>query len=94
MVNEAMRAYEYVPASEPTLTSTSEVLQAIRGLKFGKAPGPNRVPNTVLRHLPKRAMTFLTNVFNAVHRRQCFPSAWKQRGVHTEAGKGPHAFLP
>jgi hypothetical protein len=38
MVSEAMRAYEYAPASEPKLTSPSEVLQAIKGLKVGKDP--------------------------------------------------------
>jgi hypothetical protein len=78
MFDEAMRAYEYAPASEPKLTSPSEVQQAIRGLKVGKAPGPNGVPNRVLRHLPKRAITFFTKVFKAVLRRQYFPSAWKR----------------
>jgi hypothetical protein len=77
VVNEAMRAYEYAAASEPKLTSPSEVLQAMKCLKFVKAPGPNVIPNRVLRHLPKRAMIFLTKVFNAVLRRQYFPSAWK-----------------
>jgi archaellum component FlaG (FlaF/FlaG flagellin family) len=31
MVSDAMRAYEYAPASEPKLSSPSEVLQAIKG---------------------------------------------------------------
>jgi hypothetical protein len=44
MVNKAMRAYEYAPASEPRLTSPSEVQQAVRGLRVGKAPGPNGIP--------------------------------------------------
>jgi hypothetical protein len=35
MVNEAMCAYEYAPASELKLTRPSEVLQAIRGMKVG-----------------------------------------------------------
>jgi hypothetical protein len=60
MVNRAMRTYEYVPASELKVTSPSEVQQAIRGLKVGKASGPNDIPNRVLRHLPTRAITFLT----------------------------------
>jgi hypothetical protein len=30
MVIEVMRAYQYAPASEPTLTSASKVIQAIR----------------------------------------------------------------
>jgi hypothetical protein len=37
VVNEAIRAYEYAQASEPNLTSSSEVLQAIKGIKVGKA---------------------------------------------------------
>jgi hypothetical protein len=65
-VDVAMRAYEHAPASEPTLTTPSEVLQAIKGLKAGKAPDPNGIPKRFLRHLPKRAITFLTKVFNAV----------------------------
>jgi hypothetical protein len=93
MVDEAMCAYDYAPASEPKLTSPSEVLQAIRGLKVGKAPGPNGVPNRILRHLLKRAITLLTKVFNAVLRRQYFPSAWKHARVVSilKPGKKSHA---
>jgi hypothetical protein len=40
----------YAPASEPKLTSPSEVSQAMKGLKAGKAPGPNGIPNKVLKH--------------------------------------------
>jgi hypothetical protein len=69
LVDVEMRAHEYAPASEPTLTTPSEVIKAVKGLKVGKAPGPNFVPNRVLRHLPKRAITFLTKVVNAVLRR-------------------------
>jgi hypothetical protein len=81
MVNEAMRAYEYAHASEPKLISPLEVEEAIRGLKVSKAPGPNGIPNRVLRQLPKRAITFLTKVFIAVLRKQYFLSAWKHARV-------------
>jgi hypothetical protein len=77
LVDVEVRAYEYAPASEPTLPTLSEVIKHIKGLKVGKAPVPNCVPNRVLSHLPKRAVTFLTKVFNAVLRRQYFPPAWK-----------------
>ena len=40
VVSEAMRAYSYGPASEPTVTNPTEVQDAIWGLKVGKAPGP------------------------------------------------------
>jgi hypothetical protein len=44
-----------------------------KGLEVGKAPGPNGVPNRVLRYRPQRAITFLTKVYNAVLRRHYFP---------------------
>jgi hypothetical protein len=75
-VNEALCAYEYASASEPKLTSPSKDQEAINGLKVGKAPGLNGVPNRALRHLPKRAIIFYTKLFNTVHRRQYFPPAW------------------
>jgi hypothetical protein len=65
-VDVTMPACEYAPASESTLTTPSEVIKAIKGLKVGKSSGPNGIPNRVLRHLPKRAITFLKIVFNAV----------------------------
>jgi hypothetical protein len=54
MVDEAMRAYEYAPSSEPTLNVLSGVLQAIKGLKVDTSAGPNCIPKRVLRHFPKR----------------------------------------
>jgi hypothetical protein len=67
MNNEAMRVYECALASERKLTNPSSVLQAVRGLMVGKAPGRNGIPNRVLRHLPKRSRKFLT---------QFFPPTW------------------
>jgi hypothetical protein len=46
MVNEPVHAYEYAPASEQKLASPSEVLQAIKGLKVGKALGSNSIPES------------------------------------------------
>jgi hypothetical protein len=73
--NDAM--FNDAPASEPDLTSPLEVLQAIRKLRFGKAPGPNGIQNRVLRYPTKRDIIFLTKLFNAFLRRQYFPPAWK-----------------
>jgi hypothetical protein len=78
MVDVEMSAYEYAPASEPTLTTPSEVIKAIKGLKVCKAPGPSDIRNWVLKYLPILSITFLTNVFNAVIRRQCFSPELKQ----------------
>jgi len=36
--------HTFAPASEPKLTNPTEVQDAIRGLKVGKAPGPDGIP--------------------------------------------------
>jgi len=59
VVNEAMREYSFVLASEPKLTKTTEVQDAIRGLRVGKAPGPNDIPNRPLKYLPLRVISLL-----------------------------------
>jgi hypothetical protein len=42
MVDEALRAYKYAPASEPTLTIPSEVLQAHQWIQGWQGSGPER----------------------------------------------------
>jgi hypothetical protein len=56
-------------------------------------PGRRRsVPNRVLRHLPKRKITSLTNVFNAILSRQHFPPVRKHARVVSIVKPGrPHA---
>ena len=65
------------PASEHKLTNPDEVHEAIRGLKVSKAPDPNRA----LKHLPKRAVSLLAHVLNAVLRTHHFPQVWKHARV-------------
>jgi hypothetical protein len=80
-VTEALQAYSYAPSSEPQLTNPMEVQDAIRGLKFGKAPVPNGLPNRALKHLPQRAISLLVAIFNAALLAQYFPPAWKHARV-------------
>ena len=75
MFDVALRSYSISHACEPQLTTPDKVHAAIRGLKFIKAPGPNGIPNRELKHLPKRAVSYLTRVFNAVLRICHFPQA-------------------
>jgi hypothetical protein len=95
-LDEVMRAYEYAPASETKVTSPSEVQEAIKDLKVGKAPGPNGVPNRALKHLRKRDITFITKLFNAVLRKQYFPPEWKHAHVVSIMMPGlyPLCFFP
>jgi hypothetical protein len=54
VINEALRAYYFTPASEPKITNPTEVQDAIRGLKVGNARGPNGIPNRSLKHLREK----------------------------------------
>jgi hypothetical protein len=91
MVDVALTAYSFASASEPKLTNPVEVQEAIRGLKVGKAPGPDGVPNRVLKHLPLRAMSLLVTLFSAILTIQYFPAEWKHLIVFSilKPGKGP-----
>jgi hypothetical protein len=42
----------FAPLRLPQLTNTTEGQDAIRGLKVGKAPGPNGITNRALKHFP------------------------------------------
>jgi hypothetical protein len=66
MVYVALRSYFMTPAREPKLTNPDEVQDVIRGLKVSKAPGPNGIPDRALKHLPKRAVSLLAQIFNAI----------------------------
>jgi len=66
MFDMALRSYFLTPVSEPKLTNPDEVHEAIRGLKVGKAPGPNGIPNRALEHLSQRAVSLLAQIFNAI----------------------------
>ena len=73
------------------LTDPDEVQNAIRGLKVGKAPGPNGIPNRTLKHLPMRAVLLLVHLFNSILRIHHFPPVWKHARVISilKPGKDP-----
>jgi hypothetical protein len=71
-----------------------EVEDAIRGLKVGKAPGPNGLPNRALKHLLQRAISLLVAIFNAVLLAQYFPPVWKHARVISILKPGKDPSLP
>jgi hypothetical protein len=76
-----MGAYSFVPSSEPGFTNRMEVQEAIRGLKVGKAPGPNGIPNGAPKHLPLSVVSLLVVLFNAILQTQHFPAPWNHARV-------------
>jgi hypothetical protein len=93
-VAEALQAYCYGPASEPKLINPMEVQDAIRGLKVGKAPGSNGIPNRALKHLPQRAISLLVALFSAPLLAQHFPRAWNLSRVISILKPGKDPSLP
>jgi len=91
MVDVALESYLQTPDCEPNLTKPDEVREAIRGLKVGKAPGPNGIPNRALKHLSMRAVLLLVQIFNAILRTHHFPPVWKHGRVISllKSGKDP-----
>jgi hypothetical protein len=91
IVDVALDSYSQSPPSEPKLTNPDEVQEAIRGLKVGKALGPNGIPNRALKHLHMRAFLLLVQIFNALLRTHHFPPVWKHARVISilKPGKDP-----
>ena len=90
----ALRSYFLSPDSEPQLATPDEVHEAIRGLKVSKAPGPNGIPKRALKHLPKRVVSLLARIFNAVLRTHHFPQTWKHARVISILKPGKDPTLP
>jgi hypothetical protein len=88
-----MQAYSFAPARQPNLSNPTEVQDAIRGLKFGKAPGTNGIPNRPLKHLTLSIVSVLV-LFNAIFQIQLFLSSCKHARVFCIMKPGKNAALP
>ena len=75
------RADEDITASalSPPLFTSEELQGAARSLKSNKAPGPDRVPPEVLRHIAEERPRVLLDMYNACLTRGVFPKRWKRQ---------------
>ena len=88
VVNETMRAYSFAPAIEPKLTNPTEVQDAIRCLKVGKAPGPDGISKSALKHLPLSVVSLLVVLFNAIFSNTVLPGGLEARTRVFDPGTG------
>jgi hypothetical protein len=72
----------------------TEVQDAIRVLKFGKAAGPDDITNRALKHLPISVVSLLVLLFNTIFLTQYFPAAWKRARVFSILKPGKNPALP
>jgi hypothetical protein len=54
-----MRAYLFAPSSKLKVTDTTEVQDAVQGLKVRKAPDPIGIPSSTLKHIPLGVVSLL-----------------------------------
>jgi hypothetical protein len=94
MIEVALRSFVLTPVSKPKLTYPDEVHKAIRVLNFGRAPGPNGIPNRALKHFLQREVSLLAQIFNVILLIHHFPSLWKHSRVTSILKPGKDPALP
>ena len=56
--------------------TNDEVLQAIKKLKTGKAPGTDQIPPEFLKCIKDSILDFLVTLFNNIYESATFPAVW------------------
>lgn len=87
----------YVESNYPTPksiepTTPSEIKKIIHNLPTKKSPGPDKIPNLVLKNLPSKFITFTASLFNACFTHGYFPNQWKIANIlmFNKPGKDKH----
>ena len=76
------------------LVTASDVDDAIKCLKIGKASGPDGIDNRVLRESVHQLSTVLCDLYNSCLESHTMPKAWKLTNVSAVFKKGdPHSRL-
>ncbi len=76
-----LTAEHFLNEDSNSLTKPSEIYAILRLLKNGKAPGLDGINNRHLKNLPRKAIVFLTHIFNNCLRLVYFPKRWKHAKV-------------
>ncbi|KAG7296733.1 hypothetical protein JYU34_020641 [Plutella xylostella] len=76
IINETL-SHEFQLELPVKSATPSEVRKEIRRLENGKAPGYDLIDKKVLLELPKKAIVFLTVLFNRIFYLEYFPKHWK-----------------
>lgn len=76
------------------IITPKEIKKIINNLKNNKAPGEDRINNRLIKNIPKKAVVFMTYLFNERLRRSYFPSCWKNAVVIAIPKPGKDISLP
>lgn len=58
-------------------TSPSEIKDIIKNLPYNKAPGPDSIPNILLKNLPRKVIVQINYIINSIIKYQYYPKSFK-----------------
>lgn len=89
-----VKAIKEAPVESTPQITLEQLNKALQELKPKSAPGPDGVPNCLLRILPDPAKAFLLSIFNRVLASQRYPALWKTAHVTMLLKKGKSPTSP
>jgi hypothetical protein len=81
LVNNTMTKIASTAELPIKFTSPGEIKQIIKTLPLRKSPGPDLIPNVVLKNLTTKGVSVLTSIFNACIFQNYFPDSWKKADI-------------
>ena len=63
------------------LTNTASVLKKLKSLNPHKAPGPDDIPNWILRDYAEILAPSVSDLLNSSYKQKRLPSCWKQANI-------------
>jgi len=58
-------------------TSPDEINTIIKNIPAKKSPGHDLITNYIVKNLPRKAIVYLSNLYNAILRLSFFTNSWK-----------------
>jgi len=69
---------DILPQNILPYTTPTEVNEIIKRLPNKKSPGHDFITNAILKKIPKKAITYLSILFNSLIKIGHFPTEWKK----------------
>ena len=76
-MSQKLSEAEIFPQNIFPYTNPSELSEIIKKLPNRKSPGHDLITNSILKKIPKKAVVFMTVLFNALLKLSYFPATWK-----------------
>jgi hypothetical protein len=81
LVQKKLSESDILPQNILPYLSPNEILDIIKKLPKRKSPGHDLITNTILKNIPRKAIIFLTILFNFLIKMRYFPTEWKMATI-------------